>query len=76
MARVPDFITKNRPGYRAPVPSRAYRYTPPVTAQSIKFEDPPDQPRGFSQFQYLLTNEEGILLASADGQYYLAPDRL
>lgn len=76
MARVPDFITKNRVGYKAPVQARQYKYTPPIPAQAIQFEELPVTKEPFAQFQYLLTNEAGVLLLSADGNYYLEPDRL
>lgn len=75
MARKPDFITKNRPGYKAPVQTRQYKYTPPIPSLAIQFEELPVAKEPFAQFQYLLTNEAGVFLLSADGQHYLAPDR-
>jgi hypothetical protein len=41
MARVPDFITKNRIGYKPPVQTRRYKYTPPIPALAIQFEEIP-----------------------------------
>lgn len=74
MANVPDFIKKNRVGYKPPVQSRQYKYTPPIPAQAIQFEELPIKKDAFAQFQYLLTDDAGRFLLDAQGVYYLEPD--
>lgn len=78
MARVPDFITKNRVGYKAPIERRKYKYTPPIPDLAIRFEDPvgkfPDSKQA-EDFQYVLAAETSQFLMS-DGiqNYYLQPN--
>lgn len=78
MARVPDFIKKNRVGYRAPSPSRQYKYTPPIPALAIRFEDP----KQTYVANYQSPEDDFIVLAAETGQflisdgvnYYLQPN--
>lgn len=70
----PAFITKQIRGGR-PVATRPYKWGPGVPSLAIQFEEIPKQEDPFAQFQYLLTAESGQILASADGNYYLEPNR-
>jgi hypothetical protein len=72
--RKPAFITKQIRGGR-PTTTRPYKWGPGVPSQAIEFQELPKQEDPFAQFQYLLTTEDGQILMSADGNYYLEPNR-
>jgi len=72
--RKPAFITKQIRGGRPQV-TRPYKWAPGIPSLAIQFEEIPKQEDPFAQFQYLLTAEDGQILASADGNYYLEPNR-
>lgn len=78
MARVPDFIKKNRVGYKAPIERRQYKYTPPIPALAIRFEDPKET--FVASYQYpsddfiVLAAETGQFLMSDGVNYYLQPN--
>ena len=79
MASAPDFIKKNRVGYKAPVERRPYKYTPPIPALAIRFEDP--KQTYVADYQYpggddfvVLAAETGQFLVSDGVNYYLQPN--
>lgn len=77
MARVPDFITKNRVGYKAPIERRKYKYTPPIPDLAIRFDDPVGkQPPPFDSGEnfIVLAAETGQFLISDGVNYYLQPN--
>lgn len=72
--RKPAFITKQIRGGRPQV-TRPYKWGPGVPSLAIQFDEIPKQEDPFAQFQYLLAAETGQILMSADGNYYLEPNR-
>lgn len=54
---------------------RSYKWGPGVPSKAIEFREIPEKKNPFGQFQYFLTNQAGQILSSADGNYYLEPDR-